>query len=86
MDIPVDELLWRKRWTEPQKAVSGRERRHNLTKSIEAVDRAGDYERVMLIDDIYTTGSTMEVCAEILKKKGVKEVYFLTICIGYGNG
>ena len=86
MDIPVDELLCRKRWTEPQKAVSGRERRHNLTKSIEAVDKAGDYERVMLIDDIYTTGSTMEVCAEILKKKGVKEVYFLTICIGYGNG
>jgi predicted amidophosphoribosyltransferase len=41
-------------------------------------------ETVVLIDDIYTTGSTMEACTRVLKAAGVKKVYFLTICIGYG--
>ena len=39
---------------------------------------------VLLIDDIYTTGSTVERCAKMLKKAGVQNVYFLTISIGQG--
>ena len=40
----------------------------------------------MLVDDIYTTGSTMEVCGQILKEAGAEEVYFFTLCTGYGDG
>ena len=36
------------------------------------------------IDDIYTTGSTIERAAGILKKAGVENVYFLTLSIGQG--
>ena len=36
----------------------------------------------MLVDDIYTTGSTMEVCGQILKEAGAEAVFFLTACIG----
>ena len=39
---------------------------------------------VLLIDDIYTTGATVEQAAKILKKAGVQNVYFLTISIGQG--
>lgn len=85
IDVNTD-ILYRKRWTEPQKAVSGQERRHNLSKSMEIRHLPEDLRRVMLIDDIYTTGSTMEACAGILKKNGVEEVDFLTLCIGYGSG
>ena len=80
------DILLRKRWTEPQKAVSGQARRHNLSKSMEIRHLPSNLRRVMLIDDIYTTGSTMEACAGILKQNGVEEVCFLTLCIGYGNG
>lgn len=87
LDIPADSrILYRNRWTEPQKSVSGRERRHNLAKSMGIRQFPSNFYRVMLVDDIYTTGSTMEVCGQILKEAGAKQVYFLTLCVGYGDG
>ncbi len=41
-----------------------------------------DLRCVILVDDIYTTGSTIDECARVLKKTGVKKIYFLCICIG----
>lgn len=38
-----------------------------------------DYESVVLIDDIMTTGGTIEECAAILRAAGVKEVFALTL-------
>lgn len=87
MGIPENgRILYRNRWTEPQKGISGRERRHNLAKSMEIRQFPEDLRRVMLVDDIYTTGSTMEVCGQILKEAGAEEVYFFTLCTGYGDG
>ena len=39
---------------------------------------------VILVDDIYTTGSTIEACTRVLKGAGVRQVYFVSICIGGG--
>ena len=41
--------------------------------------------QVVLADDIYTTGSTMEACTRVLKAAGVKQVYIMSICIGKGR-
>ena len=81
--IPMKrDILYRRKWTDPQKNVSGTDRRKNLAESMEILDLPKELKCVLLIDDIYTTGSTMEACARILKQNGVKEVYFLTLCIG----
>ena len=41
-------------------------------------------ERVLLIDDIYTTGATLDACSAVLKEAGADRVYFLTVCTGGG--
>jgi competence protein ComFC len=37
---------------------------------------------ILLIDDIYTTGSTVNACAKVLKNQGVTYIYVLTLCVG----
>ena len=43
-----------------------------------------EWKTVLLIDDIYTTGSTIDAVAEVLLQAGVDEIYFLCISIGEG--
>ena len=69
----------------PQKVLNPSERFHNLEH---AFGPGRSYERmntVILVDDIYTTGSTLEACARVLKKMGVKKVYGVVLCVGAGN-
>ena len=44
-----------------------------------AVGLARTGEKVLLIDDIYTTGSTAEACSRALKKAGAEQVFLLVI-------
>jgi ComF family protein len=81
-------LLIRVKKTLPQKKLTPEERLKNLQQAFAVRPPMGRGEAipetVVLVDDIYTTGSTMEACTRVLKAAGVKKVYFLTICIGYG--
>lgn len=90
LDIPViSNLLNRIKKTTPQKKLSDKERLRNLLEAFQFNEKAAaDYRlkinRVLLVDDIYTTGSTVEACANVLKSHGVSEVYFIVLCIGKG--
>lgn len=74
----------RVRDTRPQKELSGTERANNLKNAFQADDFIVQYKRVLLVDDIYTTGSTAEAVAETLRAAGVMETFFLAACIGKG--
>lgn len=83
LGIPVrQDLLFRTRKTAPQKNLTPQERLKNLEQAFGVGELPPDIRSVILADDIYTTGSTVEACARVLKKAGVKHVYFITICIG----
>ena len=85
MGIPVDSrLIKRVKKTLPQKLLSDCERQNNLKKAFKIDRNDVKLKRVIVIDDIYTTGSTIDAVAGLLKKKGVEKVYFLTISIGQG--
>ena len=84
LGIPWEELLIRVKKTDPQKSLGSAERLKNLRGAFEAEQEAGKWERVLLVDDIYTTGSTAEICSRALLKTGVKQVFVFAVCIGHG--
>lgn len=72
--------LRRVRWTEPQISLTAAERRNNVRGAF-AVRDAGAVRgrRIILVDDVYTTGSTVAECARTLKKGGAEAVFVVTI-------
>jgi ComF family protein len=72
--------LHRERWTPPQVELSGPERVKNVRKAFRVVrpERIAG-QALLLVDDVYTTGATLEECAKALKKAGAKTVYALTL-------
>lgn len=85
LNIPVAEkTLFRIKKTSPQKELSDTQRRANLKNAFQVRENDVRLKRVVLIDDIYTTGSTVDAAASVLLEHGVENVYFLAICIGTG--
>lgn len=81
LDIPVlEHLLVRVRSTRPQVELSGRERRQNVRQAF-AVTRpaALEHQRVLVVDDVFTTGATLGEVARTLKGAGVARVDVFTL-------
>ncbi|MEK7851725.1 MAG: ComF family protein [Deltaproteobacteria bacterium] len=70
--------LKRTRWTEPQVNLSGKERKLNVKGAFE-VRKDVKGKRILLVDDVYTTGATVRECSKILKKSGAKDICVLTL-------
>lgn len=87
LHIPcLGNLLLRTEDTAPQKQLRPQARLNNLQDAF-AINPSFCYSfaqltTVLLIDDIYTTGATMEICTRILHDAGVKNVYIYSVCIG----
>ena len=80
--IPWDEHLVRKiKKTRSQKKLDAAERRRNLKKAYLVTRNISSLD-VLVVDDVYTTGSTMDAMAMCLREAGAREVYFLTVCAG----
>lgn len=88
LNVPVKtKALLRVRSTKPQKGLDYKERQKNLEGAIQFFPddcKGGMLGRILLVDDIYTTGSTIEACTKSLLQAGAGEVYFITLCTGKG--
>jgi ComF family protein len=72
--------LRRIRWTEPQISLSALERKENVRGAFAVHDAAGvRNRRIILVDDVYTTGSTVAECSRTLRKAGAEAVFVATI-------
>ena len=83
--IPVDKtLLTRSVDTDPQKKLLRQERARNLMKALKTGRSDNIPESILLVDDIYTTGATIEACSRTAMQGGVKRVYYTSVAAGKG--
>lgn len=84
--VPFQNLLVRKRYTVNQARLSAKKRRSNLTGAFELKkDVCVKGKRILLIDDVRTTGATLISCAKVLMNNGARCVIFLTLCSPSGK-
>lgn len=98
LNLPVTNLLKRKKFAAPQAKIHDwKERKENISgafilntdlKIIPFIDdrqlmgQFGNIKKVILVDDVSTSGATLEEAARVLKEAGVKEVYGLVVAKG----
>lgn len=85
LQLPVCcDLLIRCIDTRPQKELNDKERKNNLKKAFKIARNNVQLEHILLVDDIYTTGSTMDGAAEVLREAGASRIYCINVSIGRG--
>lgn len=83
MEMPfLDKIAVRSKKTLPQKQLSYAERQNNLKKAFKLSVNDVKLNTVIIIDDIYTTGSTVDALSEAFLENGVKNVYVITLAAG----
>jgi ComF family protein len=87
LDRPVLHALRRVRWTAPQADLPAAQRHRNVRDAFRlAGDRAAIERRcLVIVDDVSTTGATLEACARALKAAGAREVRTLTAARASGG-
>lgn len=81
LKIPLSSgILTKKKQTRPQVELSGEERKNNTKEAFELKDGSKvPGRKILLVDDVYTTGSTMEECAKVLKASGAGKIIGIAI-------
>ena len=80
LDLPVRaDVLIRTKATAPQVGLSTDERRANVHGAFACIDGSLAGTRVLLVDDVYTTGSTLEAASAALQQGGVESVWAYTL-------
>lgn len=78
----IPDILIKTKWTKAQTYLSKNEREKNLAGSI-IINKKYQIQgkRILLLDDVVTTGTTINKCAKILKAAGAKHVSVMTIAM-----
>ena len=81
--IPFVQLLQRTKHSQPQAKVSDKKiRLVHLDNTFAINQTTPDLESVLIVDDVITTGTTLNKCAQVLKQAGIKKIYGLVVAHG----
>lgn len=79
------DILYRVRSTAPMNRLGAKERKRNLDGAFSVSEEGRKFlsgKRVLLIDDIYTTGTTMEHCSQLIRACGASEIIAVSLAAG----
>ncbi|MBN2285237.1 MAG: ComF family protein [Tissierellales bacterium] len=79
LGLPMVKLIIRRNKTLPQSQLSDMDRWQNVKGVFQLREQKELLQRVLLVDDIYTTGATMNECALLLKNSGIRHITCITI-------
>lgn len=80
IDVPVIKCLRKIKETKDQIGLTGEERWKNINKSFQFIEKYNiENKKILVIDDVITTGATSFSCALELKNHGAKEINILTV-------
>lgn len=80
------QVLVRSRPTQPQSSLSGEQRRRNLRRAFSLADpSAVAGRRILLVDDVFTTGSTLNECSRTLRAAGAARIEAFTLARSLGR-
>jgi ComF family protein len=86
LSLPAEKLLRKKRNTKPQTKMSGDGARAANVQGAFTASPAARGKRILLIDDIYTSGATLSECRAILLAAGAGDVVYSTTAVRMKNG
>lgn len=79
-DMICENRLIRYRYTAPQTGLGKRRRAANLKNAFKVKNRQDVHDKcILLVDDVITTGATVEACAKALKRAGAGDIKVLTL-------
>ncbi len=85
LGIPVNtSLIKRVKKTTPQKCLNRQMRQNNLKRAFKIDQNDVKLDTIIIIDDIYTTGSTVDAMAAVLQEAGIRDIYFISLAVGRG--
>ena len=86
LNLPVEaNLVKRVRNTRALKALNPKERLNNLKNAFILEGNGVKLNTIIIVDDIYTTGSTIDAVTKVFLDAGVKNIYFVTLAMGEGS-
>ncbi len=76
----ISDMLIRTKNTVPQNSLNEIERRMNVFNAFKLNEKYNvEGKKIIIVDDIFTTGSTLNECGKTLKKAGAEELFYLTL-------
>lgn len=83
LGLSIDDLLKKTKRAKPQVGLSRKERIKNLKGKFSLNEKVTkgylENKKILVVDDVYTTGTTLEECAKVLRQAGAREVWGIVL-------